>query len=330
MRIAISSGHGKHIRGARGQPVPPQLDEVDEARHVVDRVWELLADVGCVKFHDDVSTTQSENLDRIVSWHNDQDRTLDVSVHFNCYDHSANGTEVLYVTQGDLADEVSEAIALAGGFTNRGAKYRDDLAFLNGTDEPAILIEVCFCDHTGDSERYRQNFEQICHAIAETITGSDVGWRPPGHGRPPIEQPELPGDALFYARGTCSWFGGPDDDGVSPSEGLAFFYQPSECPHLMLPYQPSGTTGMARRLDPGVMYVACRWDYDKTPKEMLRDQTRKALVRAKGWEILAYPADWGPHEQETGRAADLSPALMEALDLSTDDEVEVIYPAEAA
>src|SRR4029450_7210524 len=114
-----------------------QLDEVDEARRGVDRVWELLADVRCVKFHDDVSTTQSENLDTIVSWHNDQDRTLDVSVHFNCYDGKAHGTEVLYLTQGDLADEVSEAIALAGGFTNRGAKHRDDLAFLNGTEEPA-------------------------------------------------------------------------------------------------------------------------------------------------------------------------------------------------
>jgi hypothetical protein len=37
-------------------------------------------------------------------------------------------------------------------------------------------------------------------------------------------------------------------------------------------------------------------------------------------------ADWGPHE-DTDRVADLSPALMEALDLTTDDEVEIIYPA---
>src|SRR5215475_10284278 len=298
MRIAISSGHGKHIRGARGSPVPPQLDEVDEARKVVDRVWQLLADVGCVKFHDDVSTTQSQNLDRIVDWHNKQDRTLDVSVHFNCFDHSAHGVEVLYVSQSVLAGEVSEAIALAGSFTDRGAKKRTDLAFLTGTDEPAILIETCFCDHTGDSEHYRANFDEICHAIAETIAGTDVDWRPPESERPPIEPPE---GALFYARGTCSWFGGPEDTGVSPSEGLAFLYEVSDAPHLFLPEQPAGTTGLARRLNPGLMYVACRWDYDRTPKTMLAQPNLQALVRAGDKEILAWPADWGPHEEQTGR-----------------------------
>jgi len=326
MRIAISVGHGQRIRGARGDPVPPQLDEVDEAVKVVDRVWELLADIGCVKFFDTVSTNQSENLDRIVDWHNQQDRTLDVSVHFNCYDHSAHGVEVLYVTQEDLARDVSEAIALAGDFTDRGPKYRSDLAFLNGTEEPAILIETCFCDHTGDSNLYRQNFEAICHAIAETISGQDIGWEgepPERPERPPVTPPE---DALFYARGACSWFGGPEDDGVSPSEGLAFLYDVGDAPHLFLPEQPDGTTGLARRLDPGVFYVACRWDYDSTSKDMLRNQMRKMLVRAGDKEFLAWPADWGPHK-DTGRVADLSPALMEALELSTDDEVEVIYPA---
>jgi hypothetical protein len=30
-------------------------------------------------------------------------------------------------------------------------------------------------------------------------------------------------DPLFYAKGTCSWFGGPEGDGVDEDEGLAFF-----------------------------------------------------------------------------------------------------------
>src|SRR5215471_1501731 len=120
MRIAISSGHGQHIRGARGSPVPPQLDEVDQARRVVDRVAQML---GCPKFHDDTSTDQSTNLSTIVSWHNRQSRDMDVSVHFNAYDHSAHGTEVLsYSSHKDLAADVSLAIASAGGFTNRGWK----------------------------------------------------------------------------------------------------------------------------------------------------------------------------------------------------------------
>lgn len=125
--------------------------------------------------------------------------------------------------------------------------------------------------------------------------------------------------------GKCSWFGGPDDDGVDPAEGLAFFYDYEDAPHLFLPVQPSNTTGLARRLNPGVFYVACRWDYDETPKEMLSNPSIQALVRGPSNHFLAWPADWGPHE-DTGRVADLSLALLEALGLETDDDVEVTYP----
>jgi len=128
--------------------------------------------------------------------------------------------------------------------------------------------------------------------------------------------------------GPCSWFGGPEDTGVSPDEGLAFIHAYEDAPDLFLPQQPPGTTGLARRLNPEVFYVACRWDFDQTPKEMLADQNVMALVKAKrtGRSSLAHPADWGPHE-DTERAADLSPGLMEALGIDTDDEVEVLYPA---
>jgi hypothetical protein len=117
-------------------------------------------------------------------------------------------------------------------------------------------------------------------------------------------------------RGKVSWFGGPDDMGVSPSEGLAFIYEVDMAPHLFLDYQPSGTTGLARRLDPDQFYIACRWDYGVTPKTMLRDSGQMALVTSKdtGVSRLAHPADWGPHES-TGRVADISPGLM--VDLGT-------------
>jgi hypothetical protein len=131
---------------------------------------------------------------------------------------------------------------------------------------------------------------------------------------------------LAHFVGKCSWFGGPNDMGVAPSEGLAIFSNYSQAPNLFLPQQPPGTTGLARRLDPSVYYIACRWDYHRTPATMLRDQSMQATVRANGREFLAHPADWGPNEK-TGRVADLSHGLMTALGISTDDQVEVIYPA---
>jgi len=315
-KIVISSGHGKYVRGASGY-----LDEVDEARRVVTVVADYLREAGhqVETFHDNTSVTQSENLDTIVDYHNSQTRDLDVSVHFNAYIMTPEpmGCEVLYLTQASLAEQVSAAIAAAGHFIDRGPKKRTDLAFLNGTEEPAILIETCFVDSASDAKNYNTHFDAICMAIASV-----------GEERPPeVEQPAPPagGEAAARFAGKCSWFGGPDDEGVSPSEGLAFLYEYDDAPHLFLDEQPAGTTGLARRLNPDTFYVACRWDYDETPKEMLAQRGYLAAVSAGGKTALAWPADWGPHG-DTDRAADLSPGLMEALGLGTDDEVEVTYP----
>jgi N-acetylmuramoyl-L-alanine amidase len=317
-KVVISSGHGLHVRGAAGY-----IDEVDEARRVVDRTAEMLRSYGVevVVFHDDESKTQSDNLEAIVVVHNGQGpHDLDVSVHFNAYETTSKpmGCEVLFVsTLGEaVASDVVSMICHAAPFINRGAKERDDLAFLNGTDATSVLIEVCFVDSRADVDIYHAHFEDICTAIAAAIVGEETESAPP---------PIYGASATFRTEGRCSCFGGPGDAGVDPDEGLAFFYDYEDAPHLFLPQQPSGTTGLARRLNPGLFYVACRWDYANTPKAMLADPSTQALVRAGNKEFLAWPADWGPHG-DTERAVDISPGLMAALGLITDDVVEVIYP----
>jgi hypothetical protein len=112
---------------------------------------------------------------------------------------------------------------------------------------------------------------------------------------------------------------------VTPEEGLAFIYKVEEAPQLFLPYQPEGTSGLARRLNPYVHFVACRWDYAVTSPDMLL-KTRARVRALSGRELTAFPADWGPHSS-TGRVADLSSGLMEDLGIKTDDEVEIIFPA---
>lgn len=321
MNIVISSGHGKLIRGAEGY-----LDEVDEARRVVNAVADLLRNSGVnvFVFHDDVSTSQDENLNRIVDFHNSKSRELDISIHFNAYETTSKpmGTECLFVTQEDLAAEVAASISHSGGFLNRGPKERDDLFFLNNTDEAAILIEVCFVDSAADAELYERGFTDICEAIAEAVFGREIST-PPGLSTPPgTTDPPTQGTALFSATGKASHFGGPDDEGVSDSEGLAFYTDIKQRPELFLALQPQGTTGLARRLNPHVHYVACRWDYDVTPKDMLLYEIATVKAVKTGRSFKAFPADWGPH-QDTGRVADLSPGLMDNLGITTDDEVEV-------
>ena len=183
--IVISSGHGLYVRGASGV-----LDEVDEARKVVEQIAAELRDrgVNVTTYHDDVSKSQNENLQRIVDFHNSKTRDLDISVHFNAYVETDKpmGTEVLFVTQGELAGEMSAAIADAGDFIDRGAKKRTDLFFLNNTAMPSILIETCFVDSSADAENYRSSFDVICEAIANELGGAEeVTEPPPGEERPP-------------------------------------------------------------------------------------------------------------------------------------------------
>jgi hypothetical protein len=193
MRVAISSGHGKYIRGASGY-----LDEVDEARKVVEQTADVLRDmgVGVETFHDNTSHDQNTNLNTIVNWHNKQTRDLDISCHFNAYQTTSKpmGTECLFVTQQSLAAKVSEAIADAGDFIDRGPKKRTDLFFLNNTDKPAILIETCFVDSKADADLYNKYFAHICDAIAEAISGikPPVEETPPLPGLKPPERPVRP------------------------------------------------------------------------------------------------------------------------------------------
>lgn len=312
--IVISSGHGKYVRGASGI-----IDEVDEARRVTE---ELAAElrrrkVTVVTFHDNTSHSQNENLWTITDFHNKQKRDLDISVHFNAFEQREQpvGTEVWYVTQSSLAKKLSASMASVG-FIDRGPKYTSGLHFLNQTTMPSVLLEVCFVDSAADCEIYKEKFLAICEALAAELA-------------PFKEEEDEQKQIRFVAEGKVSHFGGPEDTGVSPSEGLAFIYSTADQPDLFLSYQPEGTTGLARRLNPDMLYVACRWPYTSDTKAQWREVLLKemALVNAPktGKQIKCFPADWGPHE-DTKRVADISPGAMEYLGITTDDEVEVTFP----
>lgn len=198
--FCISSGHGKYIRGASGY-----LDEVDEARRVVERVAEMMLGAGlAVKtFHDNTSHDQSTNLNTIVNWHNKQSRELDVSVHFNAYQTTSKpmGCECLYKTQEALAATVAKNLAAATDLPNRGAKYRSDLKFLNSTAKPAVLVETVFVDSKADETAYNESFEDVCKGIAEALSGQQLGdveppeviELPPGEELPPssVDRPTI-------------------------------------------------------------------------------------------------------------------------------------------
>ena len=175
-QINISSGHSINCQGASDI-----INEVTEARKVVDRIYEMCKAIGIevYKFHD-TSSSSSQNLANIANWHNQFKDGIDVSIHFNCYQHTSNsmGTEVCYYSQAQLANQVSLAISKASGLKNRGGKERKGLYVLRHTNKPMILIEICFLDSSFDVQKYQETFENICSAIIEALTGKVYMSRP--------------------------------------------------------------------------------------------------------------------------------------------------------
>lgn len=191
-QVNISSGHSINCQGASDI-----INEVTEARKVVDRVYEIIKASGkaCYKYHN-TSKDSYQNLVEIVNWHNGFKDGIDVSIHFNAYTHvdKAMGTEVCYYSNSALASQVSKDIAVAGGFINRGAKQRTGLYFLKNTKKPAILIEVCFVDSVADVNLYKANFEKICQAIAKSLIGQISTSTPstPVNNTPVASAPSMP------------------------------------------------------------------------------------------------------------------------------------------
>jgi N-acetylmuramoyl-L-alanine amidase len=194
-KIALSVGHGAKIRGAAG-PSPWGLDEVDEAYRVVGEVANKLknANVEVETYFDTISTSQSENLNRITNWHNNSafggsSHDLDVSCHFNAYDVTSKpmGCEVWYYSKATLAAEVSAAMANALDLPDRGGKYTDDLYVISNTTAPCVLLECCFVDSSTDAEHYRERFDDLCRALAESLGGVSIDEQPE-----PPEEVETP------------------------------------------------------------------------------------------------------------------------------------------
>jgi N-acetylmuramoyl-L-alanine amidase len=286
MDVVISSGHGLYVRGAEGF-----IDEVDEARRVVERVAGVLVNLGhgVQVYHDDVSHSQQENLERIVDFHNAQTRDLDVSVHFNAYEETSEprGTEVLYVTASGLASDIADAMAEAGGFVNRGAKYRADLYFLNQTAEPAVLLEICFVDSAADVDLYDKNFNALCVAIAQVLGGPER--------RVPKNQRDI----------TASVFGGEDDYNVSAYDEDMVLNDKEL--YVALPDRFEGERPLVRVMnrETGKSEVAEIWDVGPWNIDDPYWLTGSRPQAESGTDMSGRP---------TNKAGiDLSPALAEAL-----------------
>lgn len=176
-KVTVHAGHNKQGKIACG--ASDYIDESKEARIICRKVVRLLKKNGIIAYNCTVNngTCQSDVLQKICKKCNAKDRQLDISIHFNACAHSkadgkTKGVEVLCRTKdgirGDVANRICNQISKIG-FTNRGVKTESGLYFLNHTNKPAILVEVCFVDDQDDARLYKQNKNTAARAIVKAI-----------------------------------------------------------------------------------------------------------------------------------------------------------------
>lgn len=117
----------------------------------------------------DVFIELGERCSIANTWHAD----WFVSVHLNSDGPSAVGIETLY--RGEIGKELAVAVQstliTATGDRDRGVKYRDNLYVLNGTQMPAILLELGFISHPETEKKLRTPEYQglLVKAVVEGI-----------------------------------------------------------------------------------------------------------------------------------------------------------------
>lgn len=170
LKFGIDMGHNAPPdTGARGIAFEDTL-----TREVGYRVIRKLRNLG----HTAVSCTPSraysviDSLRRRVQIANAQKVNYYVSIHFNAFNGSANGTEVFAVS--DSARRIAQPVLnnlVSLGFVNRKVKNGSHLYVLKNTNMPAILIECCFIDSRRDMNIF--NAEATANAIVRGLTGQN-------------------------------------------------------------------------------------------------------------------------------------------------------------
>lgn len=175
MKIAIDNGHGLHTSGKRTPPFPNTGKVIHE--------WEFnhptalkLAEILKADGHEVLlvsNTTADTPLLTRASLANKWGANLLISIHYNALKGvwgTHGGTETLYYPSSTnskrAATLVQNELIRSLQWRDRGIKPRADLAILNRTVMPAILVEVGFMDNLTEASKMLDNNFQFKTAVA--------------------------------------------------------------------------------------------------------------------------------------------------------------------
>jgi N-acetylmuramoyl-L-alanine amidase len=169
MKILLIAGHGQGDCGAVGNG----YQEATLTREVVSLLQSILSRCADVTVFD-----TSKNMYKFLKSGNKfnfKEFDYVFEVHFNAFNKTAHGTEIL-VHPNEKGVSVEQNIIngiAALGFTNRGVKRRTDLLNMNTCKKVQgvsyALLETCFIDNQNDMKLYQAKKQNVVQAIAKGI-----------------------------------------------------------------------------------------------------------------------------------------------------------------
>lgn len=115
------------------------------------------------------SNNELEHLKRVVSIERSSNYDLFLSIHFNCFNGKAKGTEIFTYQGRNVKQAKAINNNLSEFFVNRGVKDGTGLYVIRNTKCEAMLLEVCFIDNREDLMTFMNNIPLISKAIVEGL-----------------------------------------------------------------------------------------------------------------------------------------------------------------
>ncbi|OSA95063.1 UNVERIFIED_ORG: N-acetylmuramoyl-L-alanine amidase [Clostridium botulinum] len=171
MKIGLRAGHSDNCTGAMG--IVDEHEQMKKYYKVVKEVFEKYGHtiIDCNSNGYNANAELSEGVNKA----NSNNVDLFVSLHMNCFNGQANGTEVLVSSASSKAYPYAEKLVnnfAELGFFNRGVKF-EKLFEMNHCNAPNIISEICFCDSEKDMSIYNKySWEQLAYILCNAIDGN--------------------------------------------------------------------------------------------------------------------------------------------------------------
>jgi N-acetylmuramoyl-L-alanine amidase len=168
LKIGLRAGHSDNCTGAAG--IVDEHEQMKKYYVAVKSVFEQYGHtiIDC----NSNANTQTGELSEGANKANSANCDLFISLHMNCYNGSAHGTEVLVSSENSTAYPYAQRLVnnfAELGFANRGVKF-ESLYEMNHINCGNIISEICFCDSQEDIDIYNKySWDQLAHVLCNAI-----------------------------------------------------------------------------------------------------------------------------------------------------------------